>query len=74
MGKQNCCISNCKNNWRNSPNLKFHSLPEDPKVRSQYIKLIRNESLKVFSSNTEADVINFLRFFLGIKSHQNAVK
>ena len=53
MGKHNCCITNCKNNWRNSPHLKFHSLPEDPKVRSQSIKLIRNESLKVFSSNTK---------------------
>ena len=35
--------------WRNSPELKFHSLPRDPKVFAQYVRLIRNGNLKEFS-------------------------
>ena len=49
MGKFNCCVPNCANNWRNSPELKFHSLPRDPKVFAQYVRLIRNGNLKEFS-------------------------
>ena len=51
-GKFNCCVPKCLNNWRNSPNLKFHTLPSDTKVRQQYIKLIRNDSLKVDAQHT----------------------
>ena len=36
----------CTNNWRNSPNMKFHALPSDPKVLGMYDKLIRNANLK----------------------------
>ena len=49
MGKFNCCVPNCANNWRNSSELKFHSLPRDPKVFAQYVRLIRNGNLKEFS-------------------------
>ena len=49
MGKFNCCVPNCANNWENSPGLKFHSLPRDPKVFAQYVRLIRNGNLKQFS-------------------------
>ena len=49
MGKFNCCEPNCANNWRNSPGLKSHSLPRDPKVFDQYVRLIRNGNLKEFS-------------------------
>ena len=49
MGKFNCCVPNCANNWRNSPELKFHSLPRDPKVFAQYVRLIRNGNLQEFS-------------------------
>lgn len=53
MGKFSCCVPRCTNNWRNSPDLKFHSLPQDPKVLSNYVKLIRNDNLKVHSSSTK---------------------
>ena len=49
MGKFNCCVRNCANNWRNSPELKFHSHPRDPKVFAQYVRLMRNGNLKEFS-------------------------
>ena len=53
MGKLSCCVPRCTNNWRNSPDLKFHSLPQDPKVLSKYVKLIRNLNLKIHSSSTK---------------------
>jgi len=53
MGKHNCCVPNCTNNWRNSPELKFHSLPNDPKVLADYKRLIRNDNLKVSSTSTK---------------------
>ena len=47
MGKFSCCVPGCTNNWRNSPEKKFHTLPSDAKVRRLYEKLIRNENLKL---------------------------
>ena len=41
MGKFSCCVPGCSNNWRNSPEKKFHTLPSDAKVRCLYEKLIR---------------------------------
>ncbi|XP_031551689.1 THAP domain-containing protein 11-like, partial [Actinia tenebrosa] len=53
MGKYNCCVPNCTNNWRNSPGLKFHALPGDPKVPREYKRLIRNDNLRVSSTSTK---------------------
>ena len=47
MGKFSCCVPGCTNNWRNSPEKKFHTLPSDAKVRHLYEKLIRNKNLKL---------------------------
>ena len=52
MVKASCCVPRCTNNWRNSPNMKFHILPSDQKVLGMYEKLIRNENLKKDSSST----------------------
>ena len=52
MVKASCCVPRCTNNWRNSPNMKFHTLPSDPKVLGMYEKLIRNANLKKDSSST----------------------
>ena len=41
MGKFSCCVPGCTNNWSNSPEKKFHTLPSDAKVRRLYEKLIR---------------------------------
>jgi hypothetical protein len=52
MGKFSCCVPNCTNNWRNSPNLKFHTLPGDLRVREEYVRLIKNDTLRVDAQNT----------------------
>lgn len=52
MGKHNCCVPNCVNSWRNSPGVKYHSLPKDKAVCKEYKRLIRNDNLKEFSANT----------------------
>ena len=48
MGKFSCYIHvpGCTSNWRNSPNMKFHTLPTQPKVKKTYVRLIRNATLK----------------------------
>ena len=33
MGKFSCCVPGRTNNWRNSPNMKFHTSPTEPKVK-----------------------------------------
>ena len=33
MGKFSCCVPECTNNWRNLPNMKFHTLASEPKVK-----------------------------------------
>ena len=52
MGKFSCCVPGCTNNWRNSPEKKFHTLPSDAKVRRLYQKLIRNENSKLNAQHT----------------------
>ena len=48
--KWNCCVPFCSNNWRNSPNLKVHSIPSDEAVWKKYARLIRNDKLRDSSS------------------------
>ncbi|KAL9977585.1 hypothetical protein ACROYT_G015005, partial [Oculina patagonica] len=52
MGKRNCCVPNCANSWRNSPEVKYHCLPKDKTLLKEYKRLIRNDNLKEFSANT----------------------
>ena len=44
--KWNCCVPLCTNNWRNSPNVKVHTIPSDERVRKEYERLIRNDNLR----------------------------
>ena len=50
--KYNCCVPNCSNSWRNSPGLKFHTVPKDKGVCKEYKRLIRNVNLKEDSTRT----------------------
>ena len=52
MVKVGYCVPGCTNNWRNSPTMKFHTLPSDPKVKNMYEKLIRNKTLRLNAPNT----------------------
>ncbi|XP_068757544.1 uncharacterized protein [Montipora capricornis] len=52
MVKYNCCVPNCSNSWRNSPGLKFHTIPKHKEVRNEYKRLIRNVNLKEDSTRT----------------------
>ena len=38
MVKVGYCVPGCTNNWRNSPTMKFHTLPSDPKVKTRQDK------------------------------------
>ena len=72
MGKFSCCVRGCRNNWRNSPEKKFHPLSSDAKVRCLYEKLIRNENLKLMHNTLgfvekECPELNFPRYFLGLR-------
>ncbi|XP_022784672.1 uncharacterized protein LOC111325184 [Stylophora pistillata] len=52
MGKRNCCVPTCVNSWRNSPGVKYHSLPKEKAVLKEYKRLLRNDNLKEISANT----------------------
>ena len=52
MGKWNCCVPGCTNNWRNSPDVTAHRIPADAELRKEYDRLIRNDNLKISSSST----------------------
>ncbi|XP_068758304.1 uncharacterized protein [Montipora capricornis] len=52
MGKFSCCVPGCTNNWRNSPEKKFHTLASDAKVRRLYEKLKRTMNLKLNAQHT----------------------
>ena len=48
----NCCVPLCRNHKRKNPNLSFYRIPKDVRVRKEYCRLIRNETLKLQSSHT----------------------
>ena len=48
----NCCVPLCTNHKRKNPNLSFYRIPKDERVRKEYSRLIRNETLKLRSSHT----------------------
>ena len=48
----NCCVPLCTNHKRKNPNLSFYRIPKDERVRKEYSRLIRNETLKLQSSHT----------------------
>ena len=48
----NCCVPGCFNNYRNSPDLHYYRIPKDQTIRKEYVRLIRNQTLKIDSDNT----------------------
>jgi len=52
MVKCNCCVPNCADSRRNSPVLKFHTIPKDKEVRKECKRLIRNVNPKEDSTRT----------------------
>lgn len=50
--KWNCCVPNCTNNWRNSKNIKVHTIPADEAIQKEYVRLIRNDNFRLISSST----------------------
>ena len=47
-----CCVPFCTNNFRNSSGLTFYRIPKEKSIRREYVRLIRNENLKLESNST----------------------
>ena len=50
--KVNCCVPDCLNNFRNNPSLQYYRIPRNPTIRKEYVRLLRNDNLKLESQNT----------------------
>ena len=50
--KISCCVPNCLNNFRNNPSLQYYRIPKNPIIRKEYVRLLRNDYLKLESQNT----------------------
>ncbi|XP_067045576.1 THAP domain-containing protein 11-like [Acropora muricata] len=48
----NCFVPGCFNNFRNSTALQYYRIPKDSGLRTEYVRLIRNKTLKLNSDNT----------------------
>ena len=48
----NCCVPGCLNNFRNSSGLHYYRIPKDARIRKDYVRLLRNRTLKLDSDNT----------------------
>ena len=51
--KVSYCIPYCSNNFRNNPSLHYYRIPRDRTIRKEYVRLLRNENLKLESQNTQ---------------------
>ena len=49
---KSCCVPLCTNNFRNSSGLTFYRIPKEKSIRREYVRLIRNENLKLESNST----------------------
>ena len=47
-----CCVPLCTNNFRNSSHLSFYRTPKEKNIRRDYVRLLRNDSLKLESEST----------------------
>ena len=47
----NCCVPGCVNNFRNSSGLHYYRIPKDRDLRKEYVRLLRNKTLKLDSDN-----------------------
>ena len=52
MPHYNCCVPGCTNSFRNASHLHFYRLPKDEFTRKQYKVILKNDSLKLDSTNT----------------------
>ena len=55
----NCCIPDCKNNFRSAPTLHYYRIPKDPAIRKTYSDLLRNKTLKLDSESTRVCSVHF---------------
>ncbi len=44
-GGRTCCVPNCNNNSRRKPELSYHRMPKEPKLRKTWIKLLKTKGL-----------------------------
>ena len=47
-----CCVPLCTNNFRNSTGLTFYRIPKQEIIRREYVRLLRNDNLKLKSEST----------------------
>ena len=47
-----CCVPLYTNNFRNSSHLSFYRIPKEKNIRRDYVRLLRNDSLKLESEST----------------------
>ena len=48
----NCCGPGCFNNFKNSSDLHYYRIQKDRTIRKEYVRLTRNQTLKIDSENT----------------------
>lgn len=51
--KVSYCVPYCSDNFRNNPSLHYYRIPRDRTIRKEYVRLLRNENLKLESQNTQ---------------------
>ena len=47
-----CCVPLCTNNFRNSTGLTFYRIPKKESILRKYVRLLRNDNLKLKSEST----------------------
>ena len=47
-----CCVPLCTNNFRNSTGMTFNRIPKKESIRRDYVRLLRNDKLKLESDST----------------------
>ena len=48
----NCCVRNCKNSFRNAPDLHYYRIPKEPAIQKRYVAFTQNETLIVDKEST----------------------
>lgn len=51
--KVSYCVPYCSNNFRNNPSLHYYRIPRDRTIRKEYVRLLRNDNLRLESQNTQ---------------------
>ena len=68
--KQFCCIPQCENNNRKTPEMSFHKIPKNPELRKMWVRLLKRKGIR---DPGPSHRVCYAHFVGGAKTYSNNI-